>query len=71
MSHLVLVIYQLLYNIVDYFGIAFSILYHIFISYYIKIEKLNKIYEKQIAIFPHTIDYNTKTTTENHTDVQA
>ncbi len=57
--------------LVDFFGITFPTLHCILLFYYTKVRKLSKIYKWQTAILLLVIDYYTKITTRNHTDVEA
>lgn len=57
--------------LVNFFGTTFLILYDILLFYYTKVWKLSKIYKWQTAILLLAIDYHTKITTGNHTDVEA
>lgn len=56
---------------VDFFYTAFPTLHRVLLLYYTKFRKPSKIYEWQTAILPLAIDYHTKITTGNHTDVEA
>lgn len=56
---------------IDFFGPTFPSLCRVLFLFHAKIRKLSKIYEWQNAILPLALDFHTKITTSNHTDVDA